>query len=306
MDLALVILAAGIGSRYGGLKQLDVFGPHGETIIDYSLFDAKRAGFNHIVFVIREEIEDEFHAMFGQKLQDHFKISYAHQKLDALPDGFSVPEGRVKPWGTAQAVLVTEPYINEPFAVINADDFYGAGTYRLLADFLREIPDGEVPEYGMVGFILRMTLSPFGGVARGICQCDTKNYLQDIEELTKIEVVDDQIINTYEDGRIRELSGYEAVSMNTWALAPSFFPYLKKHFKAFLEQHGQDEKSECYLPSVVNELIRDGEICLQVLPGTDTWFGVTYQEDKDRVKEEIQILIKRGDYPESLWGCQNG
>ncbi|NCC50658.1 MAG: nucleotidyltransferase [Spartobacteria bacterium] len=301
MEHSLVVLAAGIGSRYGGLKQLDAFGPCGETIIDYSLYDAHLAGFNHIVFVIRKDTEADFHAAFGAKLQDHFRISYAHQELDALPAGCAMPVDRVKPWGTGHALLVTEPYLDGPFAVINADDFYGAGTYRVLAEYLQAMPDSDLPEYAMVGFILRMTLSPFGTVSRGICQCDCKNYLFDIEELTRIEVVDDKIINTAPDGSIRELSGYEPVSMNTWALSPSFFPYLHKRFGLFFEQHGQEPGSECFLPSVINDLIREGDVRLQVLPGTDTWFGVTYQEDRDRVEEEIQLLIQRGDYPEKLW-----
>jgi hypothetical protein len=301
MNMTLVILAAGIGSRYGGLKQLDRFGPHGETIIDYSLYDAIRAGFNRVVFVIRRDIEDDFRTAFSGKLQGRMETVFVHQELDMLPHGFKVPAGRTKPWGTGHALMVCQPCIDGPFAVINADDFYGAGTYRIMADFLNDPPCSECPEYAMIGFILRMTLSPFGTVSRGICDCNSQNLLHHIEEFKALEVDDARIINHEDDGSIRELTGYEAVSMNTWAFTPSIFDFLNEEFEFFLAQCPDNTQSEFYIPTVINDLIQQERIRMHVLPGTDTWFGITYQDDKPRVEEEIEILTQRGDYPEELW-----
>lgn len=293
----LLVMAAGMGSRYGGLKQIDPVGPAGETIIDYSIYDAMRAGFGKLVFVIRKDIEEPFKETVGARFEKRIPVEYVFQELDKLPEGFSVPEGRTKPWGTTQAVLMAEDVIKEPFAVINADDFYGAESYRVLAEHLKS----GSPDYAMVGFILRNTLSDFGSVARGVCRVSSDNYLQRIEELTNIERDGNGAKNTAPDGTVTKLSGDEPVSMNYWGFTPQIFPQLRQVFQRFLEKNSKEMKAESYIPMAVGELVSDGEARVKVLQSRDPWFGVTYREDRPRVVDSIRALIDAGKYPNSLW-----
>jgi UTP-glucose-1-phosphate uridylyltransferase len=293
----LLVLAAGMGSRYGGLKQIDPVGPGGETIIDYSIFDAIRAGFGKLVFVIRKDIEDAFRETVGERFEKRIATEYAFQSLEAIPPQFSVPAGRTKPWGTTQAILVAADAIHEPFAAINADDFYGAQGYRELAG---HFASGS-PDYAMVGFTLRNTLSEFGSVARGVCRIAGDDTLQNIVELTKIERDGKGARNTDADGNITKLSGDEPVSMNMWAFTPRVFDQLRESFAKFLERSSSDPKAECLIPNTVGELVRDGEARVKVLRSHDSWFGVTYREDRPRVIESVRALISAGAYPEKLW-----
>ncbi len=297
MQPTLLVMAAGMGSRYGGLKQIDPVGPTGETIIDYSIYDAMRAGFGKLVFVIRQEIEEAFNETVGARFEQRIPVDYVFQELDGLPSGFTVPEGRAKPWGTTQAVLTAADVIEEPFAVINADDFYGAESYRVLAEHLRS----GSQDYAMVGFILRNTLSDFGSVARGVCRVNEDGYLDGVEELTKVERDGDGARNTSTDGSERKLTGDEPVSMNMWGFTPRIFPHLRGVFQQFLERSGTDLKAESYVPAAVNELVSAGEARVKVLRSRDPWFGVTYREDRPRVVESIRRLIDTGAYPGSLW-----
>jgi NDP-sugar pyrophosphorylase family protein len=293
----LLIMAAGMGSRYGGLKQIDPVGPNGETIIDYSIYDALRAGFGKLVFVIREEIEQPFKETVGRRFEERVAVEYVLQELEMLPAGFTVPAGRTKPWGTTQAILLAAGAIDKPFAVINADDFYGAEGYRLLAQHLQS----GAEEYAMAGFVLRNTLSEFGTVARGVCRVSSDGYLESVDEMTKIERDGTHAKNTEENGATTRLEGNEAVSMNMWGFTPRIFPQLEEHFKRFLERHGTEQKSECYIPRVVNDLVAAGEARVKVLRTQDSWFGVTYREDRPHVVENINRLIRGGAYPERLW-----
>lgn len=293
----LLVLAAGMGSRYGGLKQIDPVGPEGETIIDYSIFDAMRAGFGKVVFVIRQDIESAFREAIGVRFEKRLPVEYVFQELDHLPPGFSVPPNRKKPWGTGQAILCAAKAINEPFAAINADDFYGATSFRVLA---RHLSSGS-PDYAMVAFVLRNTLSEFGTVARGVCQVGSDDSLQTVTELTKIEKSGAGAKYIDPKGAVQHLSGEEPVSMNMWGFTPTLFRHLERQFTAFLERNGKDEKAEIYIPTVVNELIRLREERCKVLRTTDSWFGVTYREDRPLVVEGVRALIARGDYPKKLW-----
>lgn len=293
----LLILAAGMGSRYGGLKQIDAVGPGGETIIDYSIYDAIRAGFGKLVFVIRRDIEQQFKEVVGTRFEKRIAVEYVFQELDALPAGYSVPAGRTKPWGTTHAILMAAAAIREQFAVINADDFYGAQSYRLLAQQLQT----DALDYTMVGFILRNTLSDYGSVARGVCSVDSGDFLQNVVELTKIERAGAGAKDTSMAGQFTRLSGDETVSMNMWGFTPHVFDQLKEHFQRFLESNGSEAKSECYIPSTVNDLVMTGRARVKVLRTSDSWFGVTYREDRPRVVDSIRQMISRGDYPERLW-----
>lgn len=293
----LLLLAAGMGSRYGGLKQIDPVGPGGETIMDYSIYDAMRAGFDKLVFVIRQEIATQFKEIIGARFEKRLAVEYVFQELDKLPPGIAMPTGRTKPWGTTHAILMAAETIREPFAAINADDFYGAQSFRLLAQHLSL----GSPDYAMVGFILRNTLSDFGSVARGVCRVDQNDFLETVTELTKIERDGHQAKDTSPVGQITQLTGEEAVSMNMWGFTPVLFPQLQKYFTAFLQKSGQELKSECYIPSAVNDLLAAGPARVKVLRTQDSWFGVTYREDRPRVVESIRQLIARGDYPEKLW-----
>jgi NDP-sugar pyrophosphorylase family protein len=292
----LLILAAGMGSRYGGLKQIDPVGPNGETIMDYSIYDALRAGFGKLVFVIRHDFEQAFKETVGARFEKRVPVEYVFQELNALPPGFSVPQGRTKPWGTTHAILMAEKAVEEPFAAINADDFYGRQAYQVLA---RHLTSGTA-DYAMVGFVLRNTLSEFGGVARGVSRVDENNYLTSIVEMLKIEPDGSGAKNTGADGQITKLTGDEAVSMNFWGFTPAVFAPLRERFTAFLQRSGNEERSECYIPATVGELVSAGRAKVKVLRTSDSWFGVTYREDRPRVVESIRRLIQRGAYPEKL------
>ena len=293
----LLILAAGMGSRYGGLKQIDPVGPAGETIIDYSIYDALRAGFGKLVFVIRKDIEQQFREIIGARFEKRVAVEYVFQELDKLPPGFSLPAGRTKPWGTTHAILMAENVVKEPFAAINADDFYGQQAYKLLANYLIS----GSSDYAMVGFILKNTLSDFGSVARGVSRTDAADYLTSVVEMMKIERDGAAAKNTDAEGKITRLTGDEAVSMNFWGFTPALFPQLKTKFTEFLKKSGGELKSECYIPSTVNDLVIAGQAKVKVLRTHDSWFGVTYREDRPMVVESIRKLIARGDYPEKLW-----
>lgn len=297
MKPTLLILAAGMGSRYGGLKQMDPIGPSGETFIDYSVYDALRAGFGKLVFVIRKDIEQAFRETIGSRFEQRLPVEYVCQQLDHLPPGFSLPPTRTKPWGTTHAVLAAADVIHEPFVAINADDFYGAESYRALAQHL----SSDAPDYAMAGFILRNTLSEFGTVARGICSIDQHGHLQKVVEMTSIRREGDKILNTDSTGEIVLLQGDEIVSMNIWGLTPSIFPQLQRHFQLFLENNLSSDKAESYLPSAINSLLEQGLASVKVLPTPASWLGVTYREDRERVIAGIRHLIHEGSYPERLW-----
>jgi len=295
---SLLVLAAGMGSRYGGLKQIDPVGPAGETIIDYSVYDALRAGFGKLVFVIRRQFEQPFRQIVGRRFEERLPVHYVFQEVDDLPPGFTAPPNRSKPWGTAHAVLAGQNTIQEPFVAINADDFYGARSFRLLAEHFAS--GGS--DYAMAGFILRHTLSDFGAVSRGVCQAGPDGYLQSVVEMTRTERDGAGAKNTDAAGHVTRLTGEEAVSMNFWGFTPAVFPALRAKFAAFLEKSGRDEKAEFFIPSAVNEMAASGHARVKVLLTSDHWFGVTYKEDRPRVVESIRQLIAKGEYPERLWG----
>ncbi len=293
----LLVLAAGMGSRYGGMKQIDPVGPDGETIMDYSIFDARRAGFGKVVFVIRKEIEQPFKQTMGTRFEKRIAVEYVFQELGKLTPGFSLPEGRTKPWGTTHAILMASGSIHEPFAVINADDFYGAGSFAALA---RHLQSGS-PDCAMVGYVLRNTLSDFGAVARGVCQVDSDGYLKEIVERKSIERDGKNIIDTDSSGLVTRLSGDEVISMNLWGFTPGMFALLRDHFQRFLQQNGSDLQAECCIPTTINELVSSGQARVKVLRCADSWFGVTYREDRPRAVESIRRLIEGGYYPKRLW-----
>lgn len=294
---ALLVLAAGMGSRYGGLKQIDPVGPGGETIMDYSIYDAVRAGFGKIVFVTRRDIEGPFRRTIGARFEKRIHVDYAFQELDQLPPGLQVPAGRTRPWGTAHAVLAAADKLHEPFGVINADDFYGAGSYCALARFLKS----DSPDYSMVGFVLRNTLSDFGAVARGICAVNDQGFLQGVVERTNIRCDRARARITDGVGTRSALTGDEVVSMNMWGFTPQILGELQDFFQAFLKSNRSNLQAECYLPSAVNEFVTCGQAKVRVLRSSDSWFGVTYREDRSRVIENIGSLIRTGSYPERLW-----
>ena len=296
-SLTLLVLAAGLGSRYGGLKQIDPVGPNGETILDYSIYDAIRAGFRKVVFVIRKDIELAFEQAIGTRFRDSISVEYVFQELDNIPSGFYVPAGRTRPWGTAHAVLAAGNAIIEPFAVINADDFYGTNSYRILAQHLKS----GTSVNAMVGFVLRNTLSDFGAVSRGLCQLGNMDLLQSIVELKRIEVDRGCIKSTEENGTPTPLTGDEIVSMNMWGFTPSIFEQLQQSFENFLVRSGSDIGSESYLPGAINELLAANQVQVKVLFTPDTWCGITYREDRPSVVEHIGRLIHSGEYPERLW-----
>jgi hypothetical protein len=292
----LLVLAAGMGSRYGGLKQIDPVGPNGETIIDYSIYDAMRAGFGKVVFVIRRDIEEQFRKIIGARFEKKVPVEYVFQELDKLPAGCVRPPGRTKPWGTGHAILTAADAVREPFAAINADDFYGATSFRVLAGHLCS----GSGDFAMVGFVLRNTLSEFGSVARGVCKTNSEGVLESVTEMTKIERDGAGAKTIGPDGKASALTGEETVSMNMWGFTPALFGDLQKLFIEFLAGHGSEEKSEFYIPAAVNDLVRTGRARVKVLRTQDPWFGVTYREDRPFVVEGIRKLIARGDYPEKL------
>ncbi|MHC4232460.1 MAG: nucleotidyltransferase family protein [Planctomycetota bacterium] len=297
----LLIIAAGMGSRYGGLKQIDPVGPNGEVIIDYSMHDAIQAGFKKIVFVIRHYFEDAFREKIGSKLDGHVETAYAYQELDSCLNGFTLSEGREKPWGTGHAILVAKDVIQEPFAVINADDFYGAEAYRIMAKQLQQMANGDNNEYAMVGYILRNTLSDYGTVARGVCQHCPDMYMSTVTERTSIRKKGDGA--AFMDDRHQEqpLTGDEIVSMNLWGFTPDIFQHLQQQFFEYLQGHGNENKGEFYIPSVVDKLVQEGEKKVKILKTHESWFGVTYPQDKEIAQSCIRKLIEQGIYPERLW-----
>jgi NDP-sugar pyrophosphorylase family protein len=297
MTPTLLVLAAGLSSRYGGLKQIVPVGPNGEAILDYSVYDAVRAGFGKLVFVIRKEIEQVFRDAVGSRFEAHIEVDYVFQELNMLPSAYQVPAGRTKPWGTTHAVLMAEHVIREPFAVINADDFYGAGGYRELAEHLVS----GTSDYAMVGFILRNTLSEFGTVSRGLCQIGSSNYLRSIVELSSIERDDGHARNMEPDGKVTTLTGDELVSMNMWGFTPAVFEQFQGFFREFLERSGSELKSEAYLPTAVNQLIAARQARVKALFTHDSWCGVTYREDHTQVVNFIHSLVEAGRYPARLW-----
>jgi len=300
MKPTLLILAAGIGSRYGGLKQMDPIGPSGEAIMDYSIFDAIKAGFGKVVFVIRREIEADFKEMFIDKLSSFVEIDYVFQDLDMLPSGMQLPEQRKKPWGTGHAMMVAEEKIDGPFAVINADDYYGPLSYKVMADFLINNYEKE-NLFSMVGFRLDKTLSEYGHVARGVCETNDNQFLVSIEERLNITKSSQGIY--YIDGSDKEvyLSGKETVSMNFWGFQVNVFKYLKQYFRDFMEEFGSHPKKEFFIPLAVTRLMENQEASIQVLQSGESWFGVTYKDDKPRVIQEVRARVDKGVYPEKLW-----
>jgi UTP-glucose-1-phosphate uridylyltransferase len=298
----LLIIAAGMGSRYGGLKQIDPVGPNGEIIIDYSIYDAIKAGFSKLVFVIRHHFEDAFREKIGSKFDGLAETAYAYQELDECLDGFALPPSREKPWGTGHAVLVAKDVINEPFAVINADDYYGQDSFGLIYDYLANSDPAKTTDYSMVGFVLRNTLSEYGTVARGVCQCNDQMFMTKVVERTKVEKVGNAARYFDEDGTPNSLSGDEIVSMNLWGFQPSIFNHLQREFNDFLVKRSDDNKAELFIPFVVDELVESSQATVKVLKSHDQWFGVTYREDKPKAIACIDKLIKAGVYPENLWG----
>ena len=297
----LLVMAAGLGSRFGGLKQLEPVGPCGEKVMDYSLYDAKRAGVERVVFVIRREFERDFHQHVGSRFAKWMDVAYAYQEIDLLPDGFSVPEGRVKPWGTAHAILAAKDAIKNPFIAINADDFYGRKAYSALAEWLSKPTRPEIEQYAMVAFQMANTLSANGTVARGVCEVDENGLLSAVEEHTALEAFEDGVREVKLDGSVVKFTGNEPVSMNFWGFQPSLFAYLEALFIDFLIERGQELKSEFYIPFAVDDFIRTGRATVQVLNTPDRWFGITYREDKEFVVTRIQELVNSGEYPHSLW-----
>ncbi len=300
MKPTLLVLAAGMGSRYGGLKQIDPIGPNGETILEYSVFDALRAGFGRVVFVIRRDIEPAFREAVGQKFEGRVAVDYAFQDLRDVPAGFETPAARAKPWGTAHAIYCARSVVKEPFASINADDFYGAGSYQLIGDHLRAARDEGGGDYAMVGFPLGLTLSEFGPVARGICARDTQGCLVDVVECTRIERDGDGIKHTDDRGKVHPLPGDAVASMNFWGFTPSVFGHLEQGLTRFLREKGDDPKSEFYIPTAVQHLVAEGRARVRVLTGRDCWFGITYQADRPQVVASLRALVERGAYPSPL------
>jgi hypothetical protein len=299
----LLVLAAGMGSRYGGLKQMDPMGPNGETVLDYSVFDAIRAGFGRVVFIIREDFAEAFQQGIGSRFSDRIQVDYAFQKLEDLPAGFTVPEGRVKPWGTAHAIRAARDLVKEPFAVINADDFYGRDAYAQAAKFLTAAPlaESEIARYAMVGYPLENTLSDHGEVNRGICSQNENALLESVEEYLNISRDPYGLVRGNAlDGTRKPLAPGTPVSMNFWAFTPGFFAHLEREFTAFLEAQGSGGKTECYIPTVVDHLIHSGAADCKVLRTTSHWFGITYPDDKPHVVASITQLIQSGEYPSPL------
>lgn len=298
MKPTLVILAAGIGSRYGGVKQMDKIGPSGESIIDYSVFDAIQAGFGKVVFVLNPKIIDDFKEIYENRLARNIETAYVLQEINNIPDGVKYNPERIKPWGTGHAVLVTKNAVNEPFAVINADDFYGRHAFELIAGFLSSLKN-EQTEYAMVGYKLKNTLSEHGSVSRGICQSEN-GLLTDVVERTSIVRKGNKVV-FQDEGKEVEIDENSVVSMNFWGFTPKYFSQSEKDFKDFITRNAGQLKSEFYIPTVANNLITKKEATIRVLTSNDQWFGVTYQEDKPITIANIRKLVEAGKYPENLW-----
>ena len=305
MKPTLFLLAAGMGSRYGGLKQLDGLGPHGETIMDYSIYDAIHAGFGKLVFVIRKDFEQDFREKVVSKYQGHLPVEVVFQSLEDLPDGFTVPEGRTKPWGTNHAVLMGKEAIKEPFAVINCDDFYGRDSFQVMGKFLSSLAEGSANKYAMVGFRVGNTLSESGSVSRGVCSTDEKGFLTTVVERTKIErKADGEVKYLEDDGETwTAIPETTPVSMNFWGFTPDYFTYSQDYFKYFLglESTKTNLKAEFFIPLMIDKLIKEGTATVEVLDTTSKWFGVTYPEDRPDTVAKIQKLIDDGVYPDRLF-----
>lgn len=301
MKPTLFVLAAGMGSRYGGLKQLDGLGPNGETIMDYSIFDAIRGGFGKIVFVIRKDFEEDFRKKIISKYENHIPVEVVFQSIDKLPDGFTCPAERVKPWGTNHAVLMGKEVIREPFAVINADDFYGRDSFAVIGKFLSELPEGAKNTYCMVGFRVGNTLSESGTVARGICSTDENRHLTTVVERTEIMRINGVVSYKDENGEWVGIEDNTPVSMNMWGFTPDYFNYSEEYFIDFLKENIDKPKAEYYIPLMVNKLINDGTATVEVLDTTSHWFGVTYAADRQGVVDKLQALADSGEYPSKLF-----
>jgi Nucleotidyl transferase len=303
MKPTLVILAAGMGSRYGGLKQVDPVGPSGETIMDYSIYDAERAGFDRVVFVIRREFEAVFKETIGAKYKNLVDVDYAYQEIGDIPIGYSVPHDRIKPWGTAHAIYAARHSVSGSFAAINADDFYGQDAFKKMGEFLsREPATMGVLDFAMVGYLLEQTLSDNGSVARGVCTLGPQGLLEGVKEMTRLVRSEGGIENQEYPDAPQRLTGKERVSMNMWGFRPELFAVLKDRFPLWLELNVCNIKAEWYIPFVVDELIKEGLATVSVLPTEGRWFGVTYREDKPKVVEAISKLVEEGVYPERLLG----
>lgn len=299
MKPTLLVLAAGMGSRYGGLKQLDGLGPHGETIMDYSIFDALRAGFGKVVFVIRKDIEDEFRKKILSKYEGHIPVDVVFQSIDSLPDGYKCPPGRVKPWGTNHAVMMAAGVIDGPFAVINADDFYGRDAYEVIA---RQLSEAKPGSYSLVGFRVGNTMSENGSVARGVCHTDERGMLTSIAERKDISYdIDGSIIFTDENGAVQHLHPDTPVSMNLWGLTPDYFELSEKEFKKFIDRNHDNPKAEMTIPDCMDSLIKEGLAEVKVLDTVSRWFGVTYAGDRPGVVEKFAELHRSGQYPEKMF-----
>lgn len=304
MKPTLFLLAAGMGSRYGGLKQLDTLGPHGETIMDYSIYDAIKAGFGKIVWVIRKDFEEQFRQQILAKYEGHIPCDLCFQSIDAIPEGFTVPEGRQKPWGTNHAVMMGKDIIKEPFAVINCDDFYDRDSFMVMGKFLSELQEGSKGKYAMVGFRVDNTLSDSGTVSRGVCEYDENtHHLTSVVERTKIERHNGKVEYLDEDGKWVAIPDTTPVSMNFWGFTPDYFKHSEEFFKAFLSDPKNQEnlKSEFFIPLMVDHLIKKGEATCEVLDTTSKWFGVTYPEDRPGVVEKFAKLGETGQYPEKMF-----
>lgn len=298
---SLLVLAAGMGSRYGSLKQMDGVGPNREAIIDYSIYDAIRAGFGKVVFVIRKSFAEEFKELFNEeRFGGKIQVAYVYQELDSLPEGFTLPEGREKPWGTHHAVMMAADEIDTPFAVINADDFYGADAFNVIAEYLCGL-EGKKNSYCMVAYELGKTLSENGTVSRGVCTVSEDGLLAGMVERTKIERIADGRIVFHDNGEDEVLAENTPVSMNLFGFTPDYFNHSVAFFKEFLLARGNELKSECYMPSMVNRLIQDGVATLRVLRSNAQWYGVTYKEDRAPLMNQVQRMISDGLYPEKLW-----
>lgn len=301
MKPTLFVLAAGMGSRYGGLKQLDGLGPNGETIMDYSIFDAIRGGFGKLVFVIRKDFEQDFREKVLSKYEGHIPTELVFQAIDNLPEGFTAPAERTKPWGTNHAVLMGKDVIKEPFAVINADDFYGRDAFAVMGKWLSDLPEGSTGKYSMVGFRICNTLSENGSVARGVCEKNEQNMLTGVVERTEIMRVDGPICYKDENGEWQPVAEEAPVSMNFWGFTPDYFKYSEEQFVDFLKENADKPKAEYFIPLVVNNLTTTGEASCEVLDTTAKWFGVTYAADRPATVEKIQSLVDAGEYPAKLF-----